>query len=217
VDTATPKIDGKQTQVVKTEDVPRARAFPLQPALPAPPAKEPQEEAKAKPSDTPGDLTLAKPDQTVRKEEEGEAPKPKPRTVAEAKALLQNSQLSGEKMKQEGGVKRARITSSLDVRASPFGNYDAAIIAAVQNRWYDLLDRRQYARDRIGKVTLRFRLNSDGSITELEFVENTVDLALGLLCQSAIKDPSPYGRWPMDMRRIVGAEYREVTFTFYYN
>jgi hypothetical protein len=216
VETATPKIEGKQTQVPKTEDVPRAKAFPLQPALPAPPAKQPQEEVKPKPSYTPGDLALAKPEPTPRKGE-GEAPEPKPRTVAEAKARLQNSQLAGEKMKQEGGVKRERIASSLDAIATPFGSYDAAIIAAVQNRWYDLLDTRRYARDRVGRVTLRFRLNSDGTISELAFVENTVDLALGLLCQSAIKDPSPYARWPADMRRLIGAEYREVTFTFYYN
>ena len=142
--------------------------------------------------------------------------KPKrPRTLLEAQ--LQKGLIPGRKMKQEGGVKRERIVSSLDVRASPFGAYDAAIIAAVQKCWYDLLDSRQYARDRVGRVTLRFRLNSDGSISELAFVENTVDLGLGLLCQSAIKDPSPYARWPTDMRRLIGADYREVTFTFYYN
>jgi len=215
-DTATPKIEGKQTQMVKTEDVPRTKAFPLQPAVPTPPAKEAQEEAKPKPAYTPGDLTMAKPEDAARKGE-GEAPQPKPKTVAEAKARQQNNQLSGEKMKQEGGVKRERVVSSLDVMSTPFGAYDAAIIAAVQNRWYDLLDTRKFARDRVGRVTLRFHLNSDGSISELEFVENTVDLALGLLCQSAIKDPSPYNRWPTDMRRLIGADYREVTFTFYYN
>src|SRR5436190_6535951 len=93
VDTATPKIEGKQTQVAKTENVPRNKTFPLQPTVPAPPAKEPaQEEVKPKPSHTPGDLALAKPEPTPRKGE-GEAPEPKPRTVAEAKARLQNSQL----------------------------------------------------------------------------------------------------------------------------
>ena len=34
-----------------------------------------------------------------------------------------------------------------------------AFIAAVTQRWYDLLDSRQFAMDRNGKVTLRFRLN----------------------------------------------------------
>jgi hypothetical protein len=60
-------------------------------------------------------------------------------------------------------------------------------------------------------------LNADGSVSEMTFTENTVDLMLGLLCQSAIKDPAPFGSWPPDMRKLVGADYREVTFTFYYN
>src|SRR4051794_22411736 len=34
-DANTPKIDGKQQDMVKTEDVPHAKVFPLQPALPA--------------------------------------------------------------------------------------------------------------------------------------------------------------------------------------
>jgi outer membrane biosynthesis protein TonB len=120
-------------------------------------------------------------------------------------------------MKQEGGVKRRQIHSSLDVTATAFGAYDMAIIAAVQNRWYDLLDNRNFAGDRSGKVTLRFRLHADGSVSEIAFVDSTVDLALGLLCQSAVKDPAPFAAWPGDMRRQIGAEYREVTFTFFYN
>ena len=41
-----------------------------------------------------------------------------------------------------------------------------------------LLESRDYARDRTGKVTLRFHLNSDGGVSEIAFVENSVDLAL---------------------------------------
>jgi outer membrane biosynthesis protein TonB len=215
--TDAPKIDGKQTKIVKTEDVPRTRTFPLQPAMPAEPSQAPQEPARPKPAYTPGDLALAKPEPIPRKEE-GDAPHEKPRTVLEALARQENNnRLVGEKMKQEGGVKRRQIHSSLDVTATAFGAYDMAIIAAVQNRWYDLLDNRNFAGDRSGKVTLRFRLHADGSVSEIAFVDSTVDLALGLLCQSAIKDPAPFAAWPGDMRRQIGAEYREVTFTFFYN
>ena len=38
-----------------------------------------------------------------------------------------------------------------------------------------------------------------------------------LICESAIREPSPYAPWPDEMRRIIGANYREVTFTFYYH
>ncbi len=215
VDSTTPSITGKQTQIVRTEDVPRTKAFPLQPSLPVEPAAEPQKEAKPRTSYTPGDLTMAKPDQTDQKES-GEAKRPRPMTIVEAKARQPDSRLSGEKMKQEGGVRR-RGESSLDVTATGFGAYDRAIIAAVQNRWYDLLDSRSYSGDRTGKVTLRFHLNADGTISEMGFVDNTVDLALGLLCQSAIKDPAPFAPWPTEMKQKIGAPYREVTFTFYYN
>jgi len=222
IDTEIPKIEGKQTEIVKTEDVPRQKAFPLQPAVPAEPAREEQEEIKPKAADKTGDLALAKPSETPqkgapRKDEPPEQP-PKPKTLEEARARLQpNQQRTGEKMKQDGGVKRRGVRSSLDVTATSFGAYDAAIIAAVQNRWYDLLDARLYSADRIGKVTLRFHLHADGTVSEMAFVENTVDLSLGLLCQSAIRDNAPYAVWPIDMKRKIGAEYREVTFTFYYN
>jgi hypothetical protein len=47
--------------------------------------------------------------------------------------------------------------------------------------------------------------------------EQTVSDMLSLLCQRAVEDPAPYARWPSDMRRMIGADYRDVQFTFYYN
>ena len=46
---------------------------------------------------------------------------------------------------------------------------------------------------------------------------NEVGEILGWLCQRAILDPSPYAKWPSDMLRSIGTNYREVMFTFYYN
>ena len=238
-DTGVPRIDGTQIQVVKTEDVAKSKAFPLQPAPLIQPV-EPLEEAKPKPTPAPevqpvkpveesrpkptqpklapGDLTVGKPDEVPRKDDDQQAKESRPRTIQEALARQQQrTGLAGQKMKQEGGVKRRALVSSLDVRATPFGAYDAEVIAAVQNRWYYLLDSRDFARDRTGKVVLEFRLNYDGRITEMKVAENSVDELLCLLCQKAILDPAPYARWPSDMRRLVGADYREVRFTFFYN
>src|SRR5882672_1284951 len=195
VNSETPRINGQQIHEIKTEDVPRTKAFPLQPALPLQQAREAQEEIKPKATFVPGDLALGKPDPTPRKDE-GQAPLPRPRTIKEAMARPQNSRLAGEKMKQAGGARRHDLVSSLAVEATAFGGYDALLIGAVKTRWLDLLESRDFARDRVGRVTVRFHLNSDGSISEISFVENTVDLALGLLCQSAIKDPSPFAPWP---------------------
>jgi hypothetical protein len=87
----------------------------------------------------------------------------------------------------------------------------------VQNRWYHLLDNNQYLLDRQGKVSLTFRLHYDGRITQLESVENSVGDVLGLLCQKAILDPAPFPKWPKDMRQLVGTDYRDIRFTFYYD
>ena len=80
-----------------------------------------------------------------------------------------------------------------------------------------LLDERRYASDQSGRVVIEFRLNYDGRISDLKVVDSSVDEILSLLCQKAILDPSPYAKWPSDMRRKVDADYREVRFTFYYN
>ncbi len=78
-----PKVTGKQTQMVRAEDVPREKFTPLQPSRPSPPSKEAQPELKAKSTEAPGDLTLAKPDDHPKKDE-GEAKESRPRTLKEA-------------------------------------------------------------------------------------------------------------------------------------
>ena len=257
-----PKIDGKQTEVAKTEDVPREKAFPLRPSPPPAPSApaEPKPEPEVKPQQalepkpepaevvkpktvvTPGDLTLLRPEDSARKTEvkpevakqvnpkaatarpdesaaKGEAKAQPPRRVRRLRDLPPEKRmaaLSGEKMRQEGGVPRRESIASLDVAASPFGDYDRDMISAVQEHWYALLDEHGFAGAQTGKVTLRFHLNNTGSVSDMKLMENTVDLTLALLCQSAIQDPSPFAPWPTEMRREIGAKYREVTFTFYY-
>jgi len=220
-DTGTPKITGKQELIMRTEDTQLSKAQPLQPAPPQhDKEKEPApEEIKPKPTLLPGELTMAKPADQERKTE-GDAPKPKPRTVAEAKArLAQQQRLStaGERAKQDGGVKRFAVQSSLDAVGSPFGVYDAAMIAAIQERWYSHLEKRSYASDGMGKVTIQFRLHPDGRITNVDVVKSSVDDILSALCQLAILDNAPYAPWPREMRLMVANGYRDLTFTFYYN
>jgi len=262
IDSLVPKIDGKQTEVPKTEDVPREKAFPLRPSPPPAPSvpAEPKPEPEVKPKQaldpkpepaevvkpkavvTPGDLTLVRPEDSARKTEvkpevakevkpkaatarpdesadKGQAKAQPPKRVRRLSDLPPEKRmaaLSGEKMRQEGGVQRRELVASLDVIASPFGNYDRDLIYAVQERWYALLDEHGFAGARTGKVTLRFHLNNTGAVTDMTLMENTVDLTLALLCQSAIQDPAPFAPWPTEMRREIGAKYREVTFTFYY-
>ncbi len=204
--TEIPKIDGKRTEVVKTEDVPREKFTPLQPSRPAQQPQEAQPAIKPKPAYTPGDLTLAKPSPTPRQEDgdANEAKPPRPRTLKEALARQQDSRLPGEKMKQDGGVSRRHEIASLDTKATPFGEYDAALVEAISQRWFTLLDERDYASDSRGKVVLQFRLHYDGRITDMSMAENTTGEVLGLICQKAVLDPAPFAAWPSDMRRTLG-------------
>ena len=166
-------------------------------------------------SDTAEMLTNVQPRQVIPQQRPVSTPQERPKTLAEAKK--RSGMLIGESMEQEGGVKRFRIESSPDLLATPFGAYDAAVIQAIQQRWFGLLGGLPSARNASGKVVVQFQLTSDGEVREVEIEEDTVGVIQSLLCQRAISDPAPYGKWPNDMRRLVGADYRNIRFTFYYN
>jgi hypothetical protein len=204
-----PKLNGKQADVPQTKDVPRTPNTKIQPMPEAQRIQEKQEALKS--FLQAGDLKLAKLETPTEKTD----PAPdRPRTLNEARAQQHLSPSMA--MQQDGGTRRIAIVPSLDAKATPFGEYDGKFIAAVQQRWYDLLDSQQFAQDRSGKVTLRFHLNYDGSISDMEVLQNSVGELLCYVCQKAVNDPSPFEAWPSDMRRMVGENYREIAFTFYY-
>ena len=137
----------------------------------------------------------------------------RPRTIKEALARRAESGLVGEKMKQDGGVSRLGV-SALDARGMAFGAYDAAVIQAIQQRWYSLLESRPTPR---GKVVVEFRMHFDGRVTDVKVNDADVGELYSLFCQKAIQDPAPYPRWPSDMRRQMQADHRDVRFSFFYN
>ena len=148
-------------------------------------------------------------------------PRKRPLTLAEALARRRlggkpTSQIVGRQYKQEGGVKRFSVQPSFDVEASPLGDYDARLVAAVQECWYSLLRAQRYSLDRVGKVVIEFRLTQDGRVTNLHVVESNVGEVYTTLCVLAIKRPAPYDPWPAELRRLIGRNYRLVRFTFYY-
>jgi hypothetical protein len=210
------KVDGKQDKVVRLMENEKPNPVPLQPApKPAPP--EPPAEPKPK-TDTPGDLALVRP-RDPKPPSDGEldtgtgVTRDRPRTLSEARA--RKAMLAGQPMKQEGGVSH-RGKVAFDTKATPFGDYDLAFIAAVERCWHLLLDEHQ-GTQRPGKVVVDFRLTYDGRITNIQVQENEVGEILSMLCQSAILNPQPYPRWPVAMRQTIAGNYRDIRFTFYYN
>jgi len=210
-DLSVPKLDGTQTDVPKTETVTKPDFNKLQPA-PKAVNPEPAQPAQPTPVVTPGDLSVGKPQDA---QPQPQTP-PRPRTIQEALAQMQPHRSPGVAMKQDGGVPNVKLSASFDAKATPFGEYDSEFVDAVTYRWYSLLESQQFALDRTGKVAVQFHLNYDGTISEMTVQENTVGDLLGYVCQKAINDPAPFKPWPEDMRRLVGANYREITFTFYY-
>jgi len=210
-DTDVPQINGHQTDVPKTEDAPRQQIAKTQPS---PPQTQPTENSQQQPSPSiqPGDLMLAKLENLLPQPQNNSQP-PRPRTLREA--LAQQTHLPGIQMKQDGGVQHQSLSPAFDVKATGFGDYDAALVEAISQRWWDLLYSQQFALDRSGKVVVQFRLNYDGTITDVRVAQNSVGDLLGYVCQKAITDPAPFAKWPTDMRLKLG-DSRDIEFTFYY-
>jgi hypothetical protein len=213
-DTDIPQINGRQTDVPKTEDAPRLQISKAQPSPPAQQANnpQPQQQHPSQPLE-PGDLTLVDKVEKLLPQPQNNSQPPRPRTIKEA--LAQQNQMPGVQMKQDGGVRRHASIPSHDVKLTGFGEYDHALIEAITQRWYDLLDSQRFALDRSGKVVLQFRLHYDGTVTEMTVAQNDVGELLGYVCQEAVNDPAPFAKWPTDMRFKLG-DSRNIQFTFYY-
>jgi hypothetical protein len=215
VDSNVPKLDGKQERMVRLEDSERPKAFPLQPSEPPETAQQPKPK-----SDLLGDLAKLNPDY-LRPPSDGKADatlgdaankrQERPRRLAQV--VEQQSPRAGEKMRQDGGVRRRG--RGLDVAGTTFGSYDAAFIRAVEQRWFHLLDNTPLS-FRSGKVVLQFMLTYDGRILDMRVADNDTSDSQSFLCQRAVLDPAPYGRWPDDMRRAMG-NTRSIQFTFYFD
>ncbi|MSU64093.1 MAG: hypothetical protein EXS31_17150 [Pedosphaera sp.] len=226
------KVEVPQPPLVPAKELEKTVKEPVKEELVSKQLEKPVEQPK--PQNPPkieekGDMILAKrteplPEPKVQPRDETAPTSPKPAAKARPRRLASvmpppdiQSAILGEKVHQTGGVRRFGIESTFDVRSTEFGAYDAAIIAAIQKRWYDLLEDRNVSRREIGKVILEFHLTVDGRITNMREQESEVAPTLGLVCQRAVQDPAPYAAWPPDLRRIVGKDYREVRFVFHYN
>jgi hypothetical protein len=219
-----PEIRGKQDKVIKTTEDTKLKPQPLQPS---PPGRDTANTSEAKPLpkkvEAPGDLAMGTPREKAQ-EKNGQSetdpgaeakPQPvhqKPRTIAEA--MAQHGML-GQKSRQAGGVNQLKMDSSLDVMKTPFGDYDREFIDAVRTRWYQLLE--NTSPEGAGKVVVEFRLLPNGHVTDLKIARNEMSELFGMICGEAISDPAPYRPWPLEMRREIPKDYRDVTFTFYYS
>ncbi len=234
-----PRVDGFREDSLKTFDTrrpvenpqpaqPKAAtdtetvSVPVQAPKPAQEAREEREEKGVRPGETViakvdprSDLIRPQEGQTAQAAQPAQEEKrPRYRRVSEARR--DRGMLVGERMKLNGNVARTGLDSSLDVKASPFGDYNYRLVQAVQERWYQLLDERKFALERSGRAVIKFNLHTDGTVSEVRTDQSTVGDTLSFLCELAVMQPAPYGKWPAEVRRLIGRDVFEVTFTFNY-
>jgi hypothetical protein len=96
-----------------------------------------------------------------------------------------------------------------------FINYDARFVSEITQKWYDLLDQTNVPQ-MTGVVVLKFRQSFNGVMDNIEVEKTTVDSQLVSVCKKALLANFPYQAWPDGMLKKVGANYRQLTFTFNY-
>jgi hypothetical protein len=214
----TPQILGKQEEVLKLTDDAPPKALALQPT-PKVVKPEPEDSEAKPPPENEGETVFGKAEpKTETKEITPETGKGKasetrkrPTTIAEAK---KRSGTLGEKAKKDGGSPVIDLSSSMDVKGTPLGDYVAGLVEAVKQRWFQELD--QVSATTPGKVTVRFRLHANGQVSEAKVEQTEVGELLSLICQKAVQDPSPYRPWPKELRLEMNSEYKDFSFTFRY-
>jgi hypothetical protein len=96
--------------------------------------------------------------------------------------------------------------------ASPFSRYDDDFQSSIRRSWEAL----SHGKNRAGEIVMEFHLTSDGQITDMRVVKDSVGNGQSLICEKAVLASVPYPPWPTDMIRMVGQNYRVCTFTFTY-
>ncbi len=103
-----------------------------------------------------------------------------------------------------------------DAKWSNYGQYLQQLIETVQVQWERLLHQSRVQPPRGTTVTVKFRLDKSGHVSEIiDVTSESNHEPAKRSCIGAITDRSPYGEWTEDMVTLLG-ETQELTFTFYY-
>jgi len=102
-----------------------------------------------------------------------------------------------------------------DAKWSNYGQYLQKMIETVQIQWERILTESRIYPTSGTNVTVKFRIDSEGKISEIINVEGTAGNQAEKACTSAITSRAPYGPWTDDMIAVLGTS-QEMTFAFYY-
>ena len=121
---------------------------------------------------------------------------------------------AGLLLRNSVGVNRAGAVA-IDARFSQYGDYTQRMLEAIQSSWWSIIERSQFESLQRGRVTVRFRLHRDGTVTDATILSNEVTRVMSLACKDAVMAPAPYDIWRADMVALYG-ESDIVTINFYY-
>ena len=102
-----------------------------------------------------------------------------------------------------------------DAKWSSYGEYLKKFIDTVQVQWERILYQSNIYPTAGSRVTVIFRMNSEGKIYEIVKVSGSGGRAAQDACVSAITARDPYGAWSEEMITALGKS-QEFTFTFTY-
>jgi len=145
------------------------------------------------------------------------AAKPAPAQVAanpdRPRATLPSG-TAGLLLRNHSGVSRAGAVA-IDARFSNYGDYTQRMLEAIQSSWWSIIERSRFEGVSRGRVTVRFRLHRDGTVTDVQIVGSEVTRVMTLACKDSVMAPAPYDIWRADMVAMYG-ESDTVTINFLY-
>ncbi|HUJ70736.1 MAG TPA: hypothetical protein VLZ30_00720 [Verrucomicrobiae bacterium] len=242
----TPYLEGKETRVMSTLDVPTQSgvASPpvVQPGSPGAPGRPtPPSIAKKPPQPQPAlqDQPKEIPPLGVKIVEE-EKMAMAPNTAVQPEVATSSDAPVSPAMVGDGGTpaaasdpgtpgreiiaRKAHLTAVGVTRTGIAAfNVEESPFGAYDKKIFKAVQSRWYALidrfgmyERAGAVTVHFELLDDGQIRNLKVSDNTAGQILSLFCEKAIIESGPFEPLPDNLRALVGKEPREASFTFYY-
>lgn len=152
-------------------------------------------------------------DTPVRNPSEAQTAKPPGRPMPRPR--LSPDVLRGPVMRSDTGSFRAGALA-VESRFTEFGAYQQRMYEAISAEW----NRLAYevgipVADRPSRVLVRFAVDANGAVSEVEVVETTAGILATQLCTDAIQARAPYGEWTESMRNRLG-DLTEVRIGFRY-
>ena len=107
---------------------------------------------------------------------------------------------------------------AIECRLHPYGVYIQEMLQSIEEQWNQLARGSVHylQRDRLpGRITLRFKLEASGKISNLERVDNEGYSLAAELCRQAIASRVPFGEWTEKMVKDFGKS-DQITINFQY-